>query len=100
MIVLGMTKGSESDPSPYKSLFGFSYYPAGFEGPPPSQIQTPLLGQLMNWAPSLEHFDMRYYDWDRDVSIVDSALAPILNAMNPDLSAYKAHGGKLIMYHG
>ncbi len=30
----------------------------------------------------------------------DAELAPILNSTNPDLSAFKARGGKMIMYHG
>ncbi len=31
---------------------------------------------------------------------VDLVLAPILNAMSTDLSAFKNRGGKLLMYHG
>jgi feruloyl esterase len=31
---------------------------------------------------------------------VDDKLAPILNATNPDLRAFKNRGGKLIIYHG
>ncbi len=94
-LVLGMTKGSEWDP-----VTGPLLYPAAFEGPPPSQPQPPLLGQLMNWAPGLENFDMHYYDWDQDLAIVDSALAPIVNAVNPNLSPFNARGAKLLMYHG
>ncbi len=100
MVVFGLTKGSESDPSILKTITGTSFYPLAFEGPPPNQSQSPILGQLLNWAPGMENFDMRYYDWDQDVAIVDNALAPILNATNPDLGAFEARGGKLIMYHG
>jgi feruloyl esterase len=100
MVVFGLTKGSESDPSFFKGITGTTFYPLAFEGPPPDQPQTPILGQLMNWAPGMENFDMRYYDWDREVAIVDHALARILNAVNPDLRPFKKHGRKLIMYHG
>ncbi len=100
MVVFGLTKGSESDPSLYKTITGINFYPLAFEGPAPDKPQPEILGQLMNWAPGLEDFDMRYYDWDQDVKIVDNALAPILNAVNPDLRPFKARGGKLIMYHG
>src|SRR2546427_2181490 len=31
---------------------------------------------------------------------VDQLLAPILNAMSPNLSAFKTRGGMLIGYHG
>jgi feruloyl esterase len=34
------------------------------------------------------------------VADVDLVLAPILNAMSTDLSAFKNRGGKLLMYHG
>lgn len=37
---------------------------------------------------------------DADIVAGDRELAPILDAASPDLSAFKAHGGKLIMYHG
>ena len=98
LIVSGLTKGSEWDPSPLG--YGPYFYPAAYEGPEPSQPQSPLLGELLNWAPGFENFDMRYFDWDRDAAIVNHDLARILNAVNPDLSPFNARGGKLIMYHG
>ena len=35
-----------------------------------------------------------------DVALTDAKLASILNSTNPDLRQFKAHGGKLIQYHG
>jgi pimeloyl-ACP methyl ester carboxylesterase len=35
-----------------------------------------------------------------DLRDSERRIAPILNATSPDLSAFKAHGGKLIQYHG
>jgi feruloyl esterase len=104
MIVLGLTKGSESDPSIYKAITGIYFYPLAFEGPQPPLPLSPEWGlgtaKLLNWAPSLENFDVRYFDWDRDAAIAGAELAPIVNATDPDLSRFKARGGKLIMYHG
>ncbi|PYN30047.1 MAG: tannase/feruloyl esterase family alpha/beta hydrolase [Candidatus Rokuibacteriota bacterium] len=40
------------------------------------------------------------YDFAGDMADVDLVLAPILNAMSTDLSAFKNRGGKLLMYHG
>ena len=40
------------------------------------------------------------FDPDRDVQVADKKLASILNATDPDLSKFAAHGGKLILYHG
>jgi feruloyl esterase len=40
------------------------------------------------------------FDLDRDLKVVDDHVGPIVNAINPDLSAFKAHGGKLLLFHG
>lgn len=45
-------------------------------------------------------FDWRRFDFDADLAKVDSLLAPILNANNPDLGEFKSRGGKLLMYSG
>ncbi|GAB3899425.1 tannase/feruloyl esterase family alpha/beta hydrolase [Larkinella knui] len=46
------------------------------------------------------NFDYTAFDFDRDQDRMDSVLAPILNANNPDLSALKKRGGKILMYAG
>ncbi len=38
--------------------------------------------------------------FDNDVQFTDDKLAAIFNATDPDLSAFRANGGKLIQYHG
>lgn len=45
-------------------------------------------------------WDFHKFDVDRDTKIADKKTAGILNANDPDLSRFKAHGGKLILYHG
>jgi len=45
-------------------------------------------------------WDYRTFDPDRDTKRADDEYASILNATNPDLSKFRAHGGKLILYHG
>jgi Tannase and feruloyl esterase len=40
------------------------------------------------------------FDLDRDLKVVDEKVGTIVNAINPDLSAFKARGGKLLLYHG
>ena len=45
------------------------------------------------------HWDWRTFDYDRDVAFADRKMAAV-NASDVDLSTYKAHGGKLLMYHG
>jgi len=43
---------------------------------------------------------LRSFDLDRDLKAAEEKSGDALNAVNPDLSAFKAHGGKLILYHG
>jgi feruloyl esterase len=45
-------------------------------------------------------WDVRSMDFDRDVRVSDEKVAPIFNATNPDLRSFRAHGGKLLQYHG
>jgi len=40
------------------------------------------------------------FDFDRDVQRADEDLAPITNATNPNLEAFRKLGHKLIYYHG
>lgn len=56
-----------------------------------------VAGQLVNWATG---FKGPSFDFDRDMAAVDAELGALLNDVNPDLSAFKKRGGKLIMYTG
>jgi feruloyl esterase len=47
----------------------------------------------------------RQWDWHtadlgRELRLADEKTASILNSWNPDLRSFRAHGGKLIQYHG
>jgi feruloyl esterase len=53
------------------------------------------------------NWDFRTFNWISDPAYVDNklvvagqTLASVLNSINPDLSQFQAHGGKLIQYHG
>jgi len=45
------------------------------------------------------NWDWRTWDLDRDVALADEK-AGFIDARTYDLSAFKAHGGKLLLYHG
>ena len=45
-------------------------------------------------------WDFRKLNYDADMVLTDQRLGPILNATDPDLAKFNAHGGKLILYHG
>ena len=40
------------------------------------------------------------FDFHHDIAKVDDQLAAVLNATSTDLGEFRAHGGKLLMYHG
>jgi feruloyl esterase len=65
-------------------------------GPSPTALSLgtyrEVLHQDSNW-------DWKKFDVDKDVPAVDEKYGYI-NAVSPDLSAFKARGGKLIQYHG
>jgi len=45
-------------------------------------------------------FNALKFDFDKDFDRFNAILAPLFNATNPDLSPFKAKGGKMIMYAG
>jgi Tannase and feruloyl esterase len=45
-------------------------------------------------------WDYKTFDLERDGKLANEKLAPVLNATDPNLKAFSARGGKLILYHG
>ncbi len=45
-------------------------------------------------------WDYTTFDVDASTRAADKKIGPILNSIDPDLSRFRARGGKLIMYHG
>lgn len=45
-------------------------------------------------------WDFRSFDFDNDIKVTDAKLGPILNATDPNLLRFRAHGGKMIQYAG
>jgi feruloyl esterase len=51
------------------------------------------------WVFNDARWDWRKFDYDHDVAFADAKLAAV-NATNTNLGAFKARGGKLLMYSG
>jgi feruloyl esterase len=58
-----------------------------------------FVGTLVPWSFGAT-YDVTKFDFDRDLDRVDRELGPVMNQINPDLSAFARHGGKLIVFHG
>lgn len=52
-----------------------------------------------NWDYKTFHFEAAN-GFDSDVDFTDAKLGALFNATSPDLTAFRARGGKLIQYHG
>jgi Tannase and feruloyl esterase len=46
------------------------------------------------------NWDYKTFDLERDGKLAHEKLAPVLNATDPNLKAFSARGGRLILYHG
>ncbi len=51
------------------------------------------------WAFQDPKYDWRRFDLDRDMPIIDQKIG-FVDATDPDLRKFKAHGGKLLLYAG
>jgi feruloyl esterase len=57
-------------------------------------------GYFRNLVYSDPKWDPKSFDLDRDLKAAQQKTSAALDAVNPDLTAFKARGGKLILYHG
>ena len=91
LIYPGVPRGSES---------GSTFDWTALQGLSPTLPATePLFDGLFYWAFGA-NWDWRSFDFDGNVFQLDDVLARILNANNPDLTRFRAHGGKLLGFHG
>lgn len=85
----GWLPGSEGP-----GIFGWSFLQTA------SPNGQPQFGGLFKWVFG-SNWDWRTFDVDHDMPIVDATLARDVNdATKGSLRAFKARGGKLIIYHG
>jgi feruloyl esterase len=105
---------------PHKSAGGLRLYPGptwgtpAFFGAPPTAARAPAATRAPAAAPAQDplsamveavtgkppSWTLSTYDPDRDFTRLVHVLGPILNSTDPNLKAFKARGGKLILYHG
>lgn len=52
------------------------------------------------WVFNDENWDWWSFDFDKDLEYAYTQIAPLVDQTSTDLSAFKANGGKMIVYHG
>jgi len=81
----GLEPGTELD---WKMMVG---------GPKPGGISNGFFQYMVFDNPN---WDFRTFNLDRDTRLADKKLGWMMNAIDPNLEAFEAHGGKLVMYDG
>jgi len=66
-------------------------------GPQPFPIATDFYKYFVFADPN---WDWKTMDFDKGVAAGEDRFGKILNATDPNLRAFRARGGKLVMYHG
>jgi feruloyl esterase len=78
-------------------------YPVGSEAGWPSYwgATEPVRADFWRlWVFENPQWNWWSFDYDRDVMFADAKVGWMVDHVNPDLSAFKARGGKAIVYHG
>ncbi|HKF46799.1 MAG TPA: tannase/feruloyl esterase family alpha/beta hydrolase [Terracidiphilus sp.] len=79
---------------------GWGFWIAGTDAPPRNLQHAIMIAFFDDLVYENPNWDWRTFNFDKDVSGADAKVGAALNQINPNLSAFKRHGGKLIQYHG
>ncbi len=69
----------------------------GLAGPQPMAIPVDTFKYMVHNDPN---WDWKTIDFDKDVAATEKLFGPIIDAVNPNLTPFFSHGGKLLLYHG
>ncbi|HKJ73996.1 MAG TPA: tannase/feruloyl esterase family alpha/beta hydrolase [Alphaproteobacteria bacterium] len=94
---------------PIKSKGGIQLYPgptiaAALAPSRPVKASAPALAAPL--ADALHEFGytkkltLGSFDADKDIPEMDKLMGPVMSSMNPDISKFKAHGGKVVAWQG
>jgi hypothetical protein len=83
------------------ALSGWNLWMIGFAGSSPLQLQISdsFMKYMAFETDAGPGYDWHTFNFDTDPAKM-AYISSIIDATNPDLSAFKAHGGKIIHYHG
>ena len=93
---------------PVNPRTGESLYPGlprgsefGWDGldPTPGPAAIPPFAPIFQWVFGPD-WDWRQFDFDHQDTVFTQKLAGMVNATSPDIDTFRAHGHKLLIYHG
>src|SRR5579871_3859681 len=92
----GYMPGSEADHS------GFGGWTGWIVGQAPGKTQGAALATsvLANFVYDDPDWTLDRFDPARDLANLRKKFAPVVDAVSPDVGAFRARGGKIILYHG
>jgi feruloyl esterase len=95
-IYFGFPPGSENSGRILPNLPGWSLYWAD-----PKDAARPARASFWRvWAFGDPHWNWWDFDFDHGMAAVDERLAPVINAMDPNLGRFHQRGGRMIHFHG
>jgi hypothetical protein len=94
-IISGFSPGGEGEPN------GWGRWITGEKGDNKQALiylyGSNFFGYVVRGTPD---FDLGKLNFDGDIAMADAKFASVFGSYDPDLSAFRDHGGKLIQYHG
>ncbi len=92
---------------PAHTKAGMSLYPGSAYGAPapldvsnPLGTRRPMIAEVMAGTELEGVMTPATFDADRDTPRIESRIGKDLSSYDPDLKAFNARGGKIVMYHG
>jgi hypothetical protein len=95
-VPVGAEKAGTGGPRPES---GWNFWLLAKEGPTRQFEYGETFFRFMAFGKANPAYDFRTLDFDKDPARM-SAISAMLDATNPDLSAFKSRGGKIVMYFG
>jgi feruloyl esterase len=94
---LGYEPGAEAEQGPPGISYSSYIYGQGPQATLDLLFSSNFYG---NFVFQREKYSSLNFDFDEDAERADNVVGNIMDATNPDLRAFKAHGGKMLHYHG
>jgi feruloyl esterase len=95
----GLQPGGEADPGGWVRYFSGSGPGKGRH----AALTNAFFRNIVFENPDWDFHSFRFTvapGFDNDLRVTEDKVGPMFNALDPDLRPFRAHGGKLIQYHG